>query len=503
MSERYDLIVIGTGASGLATALSARGLRVALISKGVLGLDGNSCWASAGIAAPLASADSTIQFAADTQAAGYRAGNKLAMRWMVESAMETAQWLSALGVQWDRTVHGVVLSQTPGHSVPRNLRATADASGSELMRAMRDATARAPFISGFDFCEVERIIKMDARAAGVQIRHQRGQQYELYAPQIVLATGGIGQLYRHTTNALECDGSGLALAHAAGASLDGLELVQFHGTVLASRQAEAEQLPVVSDAIRGAGARLVNDLGVRFLASFHEQGDFAPSDVVARAVQAQMDQGHEVFVDARTLGDSLRVRFPTLFAACQTRNIDPRLDLIPVIPAQHFHIGGVRVDMHSATSIPGLYAVGEVAHTGVHGANRLSGNALLEAISFGRTLGERLSRQGPMTTTLRDDGSVQARRTAVAPVSESLVYNRLRHLMSSFVGVTRSMEGLQSALEQIALLEKRCLSGSRALNQLLVAKLIAEAALQRKQSLGVHHVGAGGPSVARNVAQAS
>jgi L-aspartate oxidase len=490
MSERFDLIVIGTGASGLSTALAARGLRVALVTKGVLGLDGNSCWAASGISAALASADSTIQFAADSQSAGYRAGNKMALRWMVEAAEESVQWLSALGVQWDRSANGALLMQNPGHSVARTLRAGGDATGGELMRAMREAAAAAKNITPFEFCEVERVIKMDARAVGVQVRHKRGEQHELFAPSIVLATGGLGQIFRYTTNALECDGAGIALAYAAGAALEAMELVQFHPTAMVTRQQDVEQMPLVSSAIRGAGARLVNDAGVRFMASVHEAAEMAPNDIVARAVHAQMEGGHEVFVDARQIGDALRVRFPTLFAACQTRSIDPRFDLIPVAPAAHFHLGGVRADMHSATTVPGLYAIGEVACTGVHGANRLGGNALLEAVSFGKALGDRLSRQGASSQTLSDDGSVQSRRTSVAPVSESLVYNRLRNLMSSFVGVARSTEGLQNAAEQIHLLEKRCLSGSRALNQLLVARLIVEAAIARKQSLGAHFLSA-------------
>lgn len=487
MADRFDLIVIGTGAAGLSTALAARGLRVAVLCRGVFGLDGSSCWAQGGIAAALSNADSTIQHAAETLAAGSRAGNKMAVRWMVEDAQDVVRWLGSLGVQWDRSTQGALLSRAAAHGVARVLHAGGDATGAEIMRALRDAVSAVGTIQVFEFTEAERLIKMDGCVVGVQARSKLGEQIDLYAPNVVLATGGLGQLYRHTTNPIEATGTGLSLAANAGATLADMEFVQFHPTALANRSAgEVDQMPLISESIRGAGARIVNGAGVRFLAAVHEQAELAPNDVAARAIFAQMELGQEVFLDARQLGDAVRVRFPNAYSACKARGIDPRFDLIPIMPAAHFHMGGIKVDMHSCSSLPGLFAVGEVACTGVHGANRLGGNALLEAVSFGRTLGERLARQGVANQKLTDDGSVPASRAHVAPISDSLVYSRLRTLMWGFVGIQRSTDGLQSALEQIQLLEKRCLSGSRALDQLLVAKLITEAALARNQSLGSH-----------------
>ena len=487
MAERYDLIIIGTGAAGLSTALAAKGLRVAVLCKGVFGLDGSSCWAQSGIAASLSNADSTIQHAAETLAGGSRAGNKMAVRWMVEDAPDVVSWLSGYGVQWDRAVQGALLSRAAAHGVARVLHAGGDATGAEIMRALRDAVSNSRNIEVFEFTEVERLLKMQGKVIGAHARTKRGEQFELYAQNVVLATGGLGQLYRHTSNPVEATGGGIALAHAAGAVLSDMEFMQFHPTALANRAVgDVDQLPLITEALRGAGARLVNNAGVRFMASVHEHAELAPNDVAARAVFTQMEQGNEVYLDARQLGDAIRVRFPTAFAACHTRGIDPRFDLIPIMPAAHFHMGGVKVDMHSSTSLPGLFAVGEVACTGVHGANRLGGNALLEALSFGRTLGERLARQGSSNQTLADDGSVPVRRVSVAPVSESLIYNRLRTLMWGFVGIQRSTDGLNNALDQLQLLEKRCLSGSKALDQLLVARLITEAALARTQSIGAH-----------------
>ena len=487
MSERFDVLVIGTGAAGLSTALAARGMRVAVVSKGVFGLDGSSCWAQGGIAAAVAQNDSPAQHAMDTLLAGSRSNNKMAVRWMVESAPDIVRWLAQLGVQWDRNGAGLMLSREAAHSVPRVVHAGGDSSGAEIMRALRDAVSKQNNIHVIDFSEAERLIRMDGHVVGAQLRTGRGESVELYAPHVVLATGGLGQLYRYTSNPSECDGSGLALAAQVGAAFADLEFVQFHPTALASRnRAEFEQLPLVTEALRGAGARLVNDVGLRFMADVHAQAELAPRDVVARAVWAQMEGGHECFLDARLLGEALRTRFPTVFAACSTRGIDPRFDLIPIVPVAHYHMGGIKVDMHSMSSVAGLYAVGEVACTGVHGANRLASNSLLEAVSFGRTLGERLARQGSSTQVLVDDSSVSARRTATAPMSEALVLNRLKNLMWSFVGLARTAEGLANALEQIQLLEKRCLSGSKALNQLQVARLVIEAAVARKQSLGAH-----------------
>jgi L-aspartate oxidase len=489
MAERFDLIVIGTGAAGLSTALGARGLRVAVLCKGVFGLDGNSCWAQSGMACAVSSADSSIQHAADTLAAGYRAGSKMATRWMIEEAPEVSRWLESLGVTWDRNSHGVFLNAGAGHHTSRLLRSGGDSIGAEVMRAMRDAILQAANIEVFEFCEVERLIKQNGAVVGAHARSKRQDAIELYAPHVVLATGGLGQLYRFTTNPSEATGSGIALAHAAGAHLQDLEFVQFHPTALANRnQTEADQLPLMPEGLRASGARLVNENGMRFLGGTIDQAELAPNDVLARTLMQQMENGGNVYLDARHLGDGVRHHFPTAFAACQTRGFDLRLDLIPVMPAAHFHMGGVKVDMHSTSSLPGLYAVGEVACTGAHGANRLSGNALLEAIAFGRTLGERLARQGKSSTVLKDDGSIPNHRAPTAPVSESLVYSRLRSLMWSFVGITRTVEGLQNALDQIELLEKRCLSGSKALDQLLIAKLIAKSALNRSNSLGAHNL---------------
>lgn len=490
MSERFDVLVIGSGSAGLTTALAARGLRVALATRGVFGLDGASCWAQGGIAAAVGQGDSPAQHAFDTIACGARLNNKTAVRWMAEMAPDVVSWMHGLGVRFDTYSGRLALGREGAHSFPRIIHCGGDASGSEIMRALRQAVQSAPHIKVFEFLEIDRLLKFANAVVGAAGHGARGEAVEILASQVVLATGGLGQLYRFTSNPVECDGSGLALAQRAGAELADLEFVQFHPTALAPRsdqRGDPEQLPLVTEALRGAGARLYNDLGERFLQHQHAQAELAPRDLVARAVWAQLEAGRKVYLDARPLGDAMRARFPTVYAACISQGIDPRREAIPVVPAAHYHMGGVRVDLHSQTTVSGLFAVGEVACTGVHGANRLASNSLLEAIAFGRALGERLARQGQSSRALSVD-SVEIAPARSTSVNDAMVYAKLKAVMWSGAGLVRTPESLRQAIQQIMVLERRCLAGSRVLNQLLVARLIAEAALARTESVGAHHL---------------
>ncbi|MBL8243679.1 MAG: L-aspartate oxidase [Rhodanobacteraceae bacterium] len=489
MSEQYDLIVIGSGAAGLSTALGSGGaLRVAVISRGVSGLDGASCWAQGGIAAAVGPGDSAGQHAADTISAGARLNNKSAVRWLAESAPDVVRWLLALGMQFDSVNGRLSLGREAAHSFPRILHAGGDATGAELARVLRETAARQPWIESHEFTDACELLKRGNQVVGVLARNRRGEQIRLLAPSVVLATGGIGQLYRFTSNPAEADGSGLALAHQAGAELADLEFVQFHPTALAPKaEDEAAQLPLITEALRGAGCQLLNDQGARFMAAASTQGELAPRDVVARAVWDQLAQGRRVFLDARGLGDSVRSRFPNFVQSCAQRGIDPRTHLVPIVPAAHYHMGGVKVDLHSMSRVPGLYAVGEVACTGVHGANRLASNSLLEALAFGKALGERLAQRGPVAPITRVDPVVGQ---ALRPMStnDQMILGRLRQIMWNDVGIVRTTDGMQSALHQIQVLERRCLPGAPVLRQLLAARLIVEAGLHRRDSLGAHFI---------------
>lgn len=491
MSEQYDLIVVGTGAAGLSVALGTGGvLRVAVVSRGVLGLDGASCWAQGGLAAAVGPGDSAGQHAADTITAGARHNNKSAVRWMAESAPEVVRWLLAMGMQFD-TVNGrIALGREAAHMFPRILHAGGDATGAELVRALREMTMRQAWIERHEFTDACEILKRGSQAVGVLVRNRRGEQVRLLAPSIVLATGGIGQLYRYTSNPVEADASGLALAHMAGAEFADLEFVQFHPTALAPRAEDTSpQLPLITEALRGAGCQLINDQGARFMVAASSQAELAPRDVVARAVYDQLARGNRVYLDARPLGDGLRSHFPNFVQICAQRGLDPRVHLIPIVPAAHYHMGGVKVDLHSMSRVPGLYAVGEVACTGVHGANRLASNSLLEALAFGKALGERLAQRGPAAPITRID-PVVGHASRAESTNDQMVLGRLRQIMWSDVGIVRNGEGLQSALSQIQVLERRCLAGAPVLRQLTAARLIVEACLRRRESLGAHFVGA-------------
>lgn len=491
MSEQYDLIVIGSGAAGLSVALGSGGvLRVALVSRGVLGLDGSTCWAQGGIAAAVGPGDSAGQHAADTIAAGARLNNKSAVRWMAESAPDVVRWLLAMGMQFDVVNGRLALGREAAHMFPRILHAGGDATGAELVRALRETVIRQPWIERHEFTDACEILKRGNQVVGVLARNRRGEQMRLLAPNVVLATGGIGQLYRYTSNPAEADGSGLALAHLAGAELSDLEFVQFHPTALAPKADDtATQLPLITEALRGAGCQLLNDQGARFMQAASTQGELAPRDVVARAVYEQLARGNRVYLDARMLGESVRARFPNFVQICAQRGLDPRAHLIPIVPAAHYHMGGIKVDLHSMSRVPGLYAVGEVASTGVHGANRLASNSLLEALAFGKALGERLAQRGPAAPITRVD-PVVGHASRAESTNDQMVLSRLRQIMWADVGIVRTSEGLQSALSQIQVLERRCLAGAPVLRQLAAARLVVEACLRRKESVGAHFLGA-------------
>lgn len=499
MSEQFDLIVVGSGAAGLSVALGTGGsLRIAVVSRGVSGLDGSTCWAQGGLAAAIGPGDSPGQHAADTINAGSRLNNKSAVRWLAESAPDIVRWLISLGMQFDSVNGHLALGREAAHSFPRILHAGGDATGAELVRVLRETAARQPWIESYEFSDACEILKRGPQVVGVVVRNRRGELTRLLAPNVVLATGGIGQLYRYTSNPVEADGSGLALAHQAGAELAELEFVQFHPTAMAPTADNAvPQLPLVTEALRGAGAVLVNDLGVRFMLAASPQAELAPRDIVARAVWEQMANGRRVFLDTRSLADSVRQRFPNLVEACAQRGLDPRAHLVPVVPAAHYHMGGVKVDLHSMSRVPGLYAVGEVACTGVHGANRLASNSLLEALAFGKALGERLGKSGPAEPISRVDNAV-GHAIRSESINDQMVLGRLRQIMWSEVGIVRTPEGLQSALHQIQVLERRCLAGAPVLRQLLVGRLVVEACLRRRESLGAHHIDVVAPHYGRS-----
>lgn len=474
MSERRDadLIVVGSGVAGLSAALAARGLRVLVLSAAEPGQDGSSAWAQGGIAAAVGDGDGPDQHAADTLAAGCFHGRPQAVRKMVEAAREVIAWLESLGLRFDRQPDGRLhFAHEAAHGRPRVLHAGGDASGCALIGTLLTAARRAPWIEWMPQTRVEALLKAGRRVVGVRARGPDGDLRTLRAPRVLLATGGIGQLFRWTSNPPGLWGSGLWLAAEAGARLADLEFVQFHPTALAV--GPGPQLPLLTEALRGAGARLLDGRGRRLLEDLDPRLELAPRDVVARAVwQAEAD-GDGAWLDVRPLGRArLEQRFPAFLANLAAAGLDPLDSPVPVRVAAHFHMGGIAVDLAGRSSVPGLYAVGEVACSGVHGANRLASNSLLEGLVFGRRLGARLARARPLECPAGEP-------TAVGPLQEP--DDGLRAAVWSALGPVRRVEGLAQLIERLRALDPDRRRGAPA-----VALCIAEAALARKTSLGAH-----------------
>jgi L-aspartate oxidase len=406
-AETTDVVVVGSGIAGLTAALHLReaGLHVTVVTKVNID-DGSTRWAQGGIAAVLDPLDTPAAHAADTEVAGVGLCDAAAVDVLVREGPARVRELIRLGTRFDRNPDGsLMLTREGGHHANRIVHAGGDATGAEVQRALHAAVRRDPWIRLVEHALVLDLLRTsDGRACGVTL-HVLGEGTEdgvgaVLARAVVLATGGMGQVFAATTNPVVSTGDGVALAMRAGAVVTDLEFVQFHPTALylAGAGRPSAQQPLVSEALRGEGAYLVDADGKRFMVGQHELAELAPRDVVAKGIhRVLLATGTDhVFLDARHLGgEFLERRFPTIVASCRAAGIDPAVDLIPVAPAAHYASGGVRTDLHGRSSIPGLYACGEVACTGVHGANRLASNSLLEGLVFSRRIAEDIARDLP------------------------------------------------------------------------------------------------------------
>ena len=450
---RADVIVVGSGIAGLATALHARraGRTVLVITKAQVN-EGSTRWAQGGIAAALAEDDSPAEHLEDTLLAGVGLCDEEAVRVLVTEGPGAVRGLIQLGARFDTEPDGgISLTREGGHHRDRIAHAGGEATGAEISRAMVEAIARDPGIELVENALALDLITDETGAAQGITLHvlgtgQRDGVGAALAPTVVLATGGFGQVFRQTTNPYVSTGDGVALAMRAGADVADLEFVQFHPTVMWLGPFAQGQQPLVSEAVRGEGAFLIDAEGTRFMTSEHEMADLAPRDVVAKAIMRRMraTSTDHVWLDARHLGADMWVqRFPTILESCRSRGIDPITDLIPVSPAQHYVSGGVLTDLAGRTSIPGLYACGEVACTGVHGANRLASNSLLEGLVFAGRIGAQIYRG---LRVVRDPILPSHTDQRLLPHQ---VRRRVQTTMDRHVGVLRSSESLQLASTEL------------------------------------------------------
>lgn len=471
----HSLVVVGAGVAGLTTALSAAPRPVLLVGGSPPGSGGCTALAQGGIAAAMAFDDSAAEHARDTITAGANHNDHEAVQYLVGSAGLAVRWLQAQGIDFDHDANGLQLGREGGHGCSRIVHAGGDASGHALLTALARAAQQARHITWRAPASLDAIQLCDGRVSGVAlVDPATGVSQELECAELVLATGGCGALFAATTNPATADGNGLALALACGARLRDAEFVQFHPTALDVEQDGA--LPLITEALRGAGARLVDDEGRAVMDTRHPMGDLAPRDHVARRVWECRQVGGRVWLDTTSLKGDWEQRFPTVFALCARHGIDPRRQRIPVTPAAHFHMGGISVDLDGYTSVPGLYAVGEVACNGVHGANRLASNSLLEGVVFGRRLGGRLADIRLHAPSRGQQHWVDRGRTA-----DSQALGELRQLAWSALGPVRHGSRMIEAEGHIATDDQ--------LHGTWQGKLMARflrAALQRRKSLGAH-----------------
>ncbi|WP_371665423.1 L-aspartate oxidase [Streptomyces sp. NBC_01241] len=520
-----DVVVVGSGVAGLTTALrcAAAGLATVVVTKARLD-DGSTRWAQGGIAAALGEGDTPQQHLDDTLVAGAGLCDEAAVRTLVTEGPDAVRRLIGTGAHFDTTDSGdIALTREGGHHRRRIAHAGGDATGAEISRALVKAVREAALHTVENALVLDLLTDDEGRTAGVTLHVMGEGQHDgvgaVRAPVVVLATGGMGQVFSATTNPAVSTGDGVALALRAGAEVSDLEFVQFHPTVLFLGADSEGQQPLVSEAVRGEGAHLVDASGTRFMTGQHELAELAPRDIVAKAITRQMQlHGTEhMYLDARHFGAEMwERRFPTILAACRAHGIDPITEPIPVAPAAHYASGGIRTDLRGRTTVPGLYACGEVACTGVHGANRLASNSLLEGLVFaeriaadiiedrpraGAATAGRSPRPAPSPLPASSPHPASSPSPAPLPLLAPEARGTIQRIMTRGAGVLRSAESLATAAEELEALHdsaaraageaepKVAVAGVEsweATNLLLVSRVLVAAARRREETRGCH-----------------
>jgi L-aspartate oxidase len=482
-----DVLIIGSGIAAFSVAEKVCQEKNVIIITKETRRRNNSNMAQGGIAAAVAPQDHWINHYNDTLTAGCNYNSKEAVSYLVQQGPKEMQRLIREGMTFDKDENELSLGKEGAHGERRILHAGGDATGKNLLHHFIERIKEKVTIVEHEM--VLDLIMQDGVCIGVLTRDNNSVITSYYAPHTVLATGGIGAIYSFSSNDGTITGDGLAMAYRAGAAVTDLEFVQFHPTML---YIDGKCCGLVSEAVRGEGAVLRNTQGERFMENIHEQADLAPRDVVSRAIHEQILHGEEVYLDISMI-DHFSLRFPTISALCQNNGLSLEKGRIPVVPGAHFHMGGIQTNLDGETTIPGLFAVGEAACNGVHGANRLASNSLLEGIVFGGRLGNYLLRQkGAVLRRINSEKSVRVKPTAL-PAKEEI-----QEIMMKYAGIVRTEEGLLYAkrwlesymtFDGFGTLEYDVLNNEQVtvFNMLTAAWLITVAALERRESIGGHY----------------
>lgn len=482
------MLIVGGGLAGLFCALKLAPKAVTVITAAPIGKGASSAWAQAGIAAAVGEGDTIEKHVADTIAAGDGIVDEAVARMMATQASSRIHDLLDYGVPFDRDLEGrLQVSREAAHSESRIVRVRGDMAGRAIMQALVETVKKTPSIRVLGGYVVEKLLVENGRIVGLEALgngngEHDGEVTAIRGSQVVIAAGGIGHLYEVTTNPAEARGGGVGMAARAGARMADLEFVQFHPTAI---NVGKDPAPLATEALRGHGATLLNAAGERFMVPLHSDAELAPRDVVARGIFREVQAGRGAFLDCtKAVGATFAEEFPTVYGYCMEAGIDPVTRPIPVVPAAHYFMGGIWTDMDGRTSLPGLWACGEVTSTGAHGANRLASNSLLEAVVFSSRVaaalaGEALAAAPPdWSKGSKDSGRIEPR-----PDSEPM--KLLRKTMSAHLGVLRDGEGMKKALRTILELEREA-NTERFHNVLATAKLVAVCALNRTESRGGH-----------------
>ncbi|SMX29646.1 L-aspartate oxidase [Pelagimonas phthalicica] len=479
------IIIIGAGLGALYAALKLAPRPVVMISPETLGEGASSAWAQGGVAAAMDAADSPENHARDTVGAGAGTVDPKVADLVTREARDYILDLTSLGTPFDRTEDGeYVLSREAAHSFARVVRVKGDQAGAEIMGALIEQVRETPSIQVLEGSMATALETTDGRVTGVAIQsadQARSGQIMLRGAAVLLAGGGSGGLYALTTNPPRIRGQVIGMAARAGAKISDAEFVQFHPTAM---DVGEDPAPLATEALRGEGAILINKHGERFMTAIHPDAELAPRDVVARAIFAEVQAGNRPMLDTReVLGERIKDLFPSVAEYCARNGIDPATQPIPVAPAAHYHMGGIATDTSGRANLDGLWVCGEASSTGLHGANRLASNGLLEALVYARICAEDIAAHIPETTDAPllnityPEGGTAPDETAVAA---------LRRVMTDHVGVVRHAKGLKQALRILAQLEQDHGDSPSFLNMCATATLIAAGALQREESRGAH-----------------